>query len=109
MTVTLALNDPVAAGVKVTSSMQLPLAGTEVLVLHVVPLVAMAKSVGLVPPSAILEMVRAEVVGLLRVKDWAALVVFSVWAVKVRLEGESVTAVDDEPVNVTVCPPLAAT
>ena len=87
----MAVNDPVDPGVKVTLIRQEPLAATAVLVEQVVPVVAMAKALALVPLNAMLAMVRAEVVGLLSVKVCAVLVEPTNWALKVRLEGERLT------------------
>jgi len=102
VTVRVALNVAALAGVKVTLIMQELPAATGVLVEQVVPGEAMAKSLGLVPPIAMLAIVRAELVGLLSVKGVAALVVPTVWVPKFTLEGESETAAVPVPLKLRV-------
>jgi len=69
VTVMVAEREPVVVGSKVTAIVQEPEAATGVDVEQVVPVVAIAKSPGFVPPSAMLAMVRDDPVGLLNVKD----------------------------------------
>src|SRR5438552_2932056 len=85
VTVNVALRDPVAAGVKVTLIVQVPLAArVEGLTgqLFVWP-----KSPGLVPVKPMLVMVSAVPLGFESVTAWAALVAPTFWLLKVSVVG----------------------
>ena len=84
-----ALRLPLAAGVKVTLIVQLPLAATEL-----PQVLVCAKSPGLVPVMVRPEIVKAALPVLLRVAVCAALVELTAWLPKERLLGE--TALDGE-------------
>ena len=81
--VSVALKDPLAAGVKVTLILQLAPAATLDPQLFV-----SAKSLGFVPAIEIAVILKAALPELLNVTVWAELVVATVWLAKVRLDGE---------------------
>ena len=85
--VTVAVRLPVAAGVKVTLIVQLPPAATEL-----PQVLVCAKSLGLVPVMARLEMVKVAVPVLLRVAVCAPLVEATAWLLKEMLLGETPAA-----------------
>ncbi len=76
---------PAAVGVNVTLIVQLPLAATELPQV----LADWPKSPGLEPVNVTLPIVRAAFPVLLRVTDWAALVVPVAWLAKVKLGCET--------------------
>jgi hypothetical protein len=95
-TLTAAVKEPLAAGVKVTLIVQLPPAAT------LAPqLLLCAKSLGFAPVSAIPLILKAPLPVLLKVTVWAALVAPTAWLPKARLladiatEGDCTTPVPD--------------
>ena len=96
-----AVRVPEAAGLNVTAIVQLAFAATGVLVEQVVPLDAMAKSLGLAPVNAMLPTVREALPVLDTVTDWDELVVPTFWLAKVKLVGAT-PAVGAVPVPLRV-------
>jgi hypothetical protein len=91
--VTLAVNGPLATGVKVTLMAQLAPAAT------LVPqLLLCAKSLGFVPASAMLVMLNAAVPELVNVTDRAVLVVPTAWLPKARVAVDSLAEGSSTPV-----------
>jgi hypothetical protein len=95
-TLSAAVKEPLAAGVKVTLIVQLPPAAT------LAPqLLLCAKSMGFAPVSAIPLILKAPLPVLLKVTVWAALVAPTAWLPKARLladiatEGDCTTPVPD--------------
>lgn len=97
-----AVRVPVAAGVKVTEMVQVPPAGT-----LVAQVLVWTKSLALVPEIEMLVMGRAVVATLLKVMTFAALVVPTVCAAKVREVGCRETAVPDPVIRLACWPPPA--
>ena len=99
VTTRLAVRVPGAVGVKLTLTVQLLLAASEL-----AQVVVSAKSPALAPENARPLMVRAALPELLNVKAWTELVVPTVWLLKVRLEVDSAAAgALPVPLRLTVC------
>jgi hypothetical protein len=100
-----AVRAPVAAGVKVTLTVQLPPAGgTLTLVLQAVLVDASAKSPLFVPVILMLVKFSAALPVFVSVTVWAVLVVPMLWLLNVRLVGtKDAVGVPPAPVKGTVC------
>ena len=102
-----ALRIPIADGVNVTLTVQVPMGGT---VAPVQVSALLAKSLAFVPPIVTAEMVRLAVPVLVTVSAWAALVVLISWLLKLILGADKLTrgAAVPVPLKVTVCGLLEA-